>query len=119
MVTSDEPNQPNETRRNPDVPDISDGMSADSVWRIIDDVLDSVKLAGGGSVHSEVADYVANYYGESLKRSEWRNNVELGEGEQLQIVVTSEGIILDLFENDELAGTFGQTFDEIADQIRE
>ena len=44
--------------------DITDNMSADQVWAIIEDILDSVKLAVPDHVYKTVADYVTNHYGE-------------------------------------------------------
>jgi hypothetical protein len=46
---------------------IHDGMSADDVWNVINDILDSVRLAdptGNDEVFGTVSDYVTNTYGD-------------------------------------------------------
>lgn len=49
-----------------------------------------------------------------------RGCITLDEG-QLNITITSEGIIIDLYNDDagELAGTFANTFTELAEMIME
>ena len=38
--------------------------------------------------------------------------VNLGEGETLNITITSEGIIMDHYKNDDVSSTVGMMFDE-------
>jgi hypothetical protein len=48
-------------------PTIHDGMSADEVWAVIDDILESIRLAdpsGNDQVFATVNDYVGNRYGD-------------------------------------------------------
>lgn len=42
----------------------------------------------------------------------WRGNIDLAYNEQLQIVVTHEGIILDHFVGEDSVSTVSMTFDE-------
>lgn len=50
--------------------DIRDGMTADEVWAVVNDILDSVALAADDtdataqSVYDVVSDYVTNHYGD-------------------------------------------------------
>ena len=47
---------------------IRDGMTADAVWDVINDILDTVRMAdrtGNGETFAEVEDYVTNVYGEA------------------------------------------------------
>jgi hypothetical protein len=50
----------------------------------------------------------------------WRGNVDLGDGETLNITITHEGIIMDHFigETGEVSSTVGMTFDEWTDWMR-
>jgi len=45
-------------------PTIKDGMTAEGVWVVINDILDSVFHAADAKAFNEVRDYVGNVYGE-------------------------------------------------------
>ena len=50
----------------------------------------------------------------------WRGDIDLGEGETLNIIITSEGIIMDHYigETGEVSSTVGMTFDEWTEWMR-
>jgi len=50
----------------------------------------------------------------------WRGDIDLGEGETLNITITHEGIIMDHYigETGEVSSTVGMTFDEWTEWMR-
>lgn len=46
-------------------------------------------------------------------------HVDLGDGRSVNVKVTDEGLIVDVFVNDDLAATSSQMFDELADAVEE
>lgn len=55
------------TNPSPGFAPIRDGMSADDVWTVINDILDTLRKAdrtGNAAVFAEVEDYVTNVYGD-------------------------------------------------------
>ena len=50
----------------------------------------------------------------------WRGDIDLGDGETLNITITQEGIIMDHYvgEISEVVSTVGMTFDEWTDWMR-